>query len=76
MLRFAADAVREAAAAAAHREAAAHYRLALEWADGLDEAERARLREEPRRRPPEANRRHERPSYTVVRPSSRSRSSG
>ena len=45
VLRFAADAVREAAAVGAHREAAAHYRLALEWADGLGEAERARLRE-------------------------------
>ena len=34
--RFAVAAARQAAALGAHREAAAHYRTALAWADGLD----------------------------------------
>ena len=41
--RFAVAAARQAAALGAHREAAAHYRTALAWADGLDRSARAEI---------------------------------
>ena len=41
--RFAVAAARQAAALGAHREAAAHYRTALAWADALDASARAEI---------------------------------
>jgi DNA-binding CsgD family transcriptional regulator/tetratricopeptide (TPR) repeat protein len=43
VLRFAPEAARQAAARGAHREAVAHYRTALEWADHLDARARATI---------------------------------
>jgi DNA-binding CsgD family transcriptional regulator len=45
VLRFAPEAARQAAAQGAHREAAAHYRTALRYADALDDEQRAELLE-------------------------------
>ena len=45
VLRYAPEAARRASALDAHREAAAHYRTALERAEGISAGERARLYE-------------------------------
>jgi len=46
VLRFAPVAAEQAASLRAHREAASHYRIALQYADGLAAEERARLLEQ------------------------------